>query len=182
MCPLSSLNIEAELSYAYLHAIAAHAGVSCEVAGRHDDDAGVDARLTASGPFSGDGYRCEVDIKVQLKATIKAPARVGDSLAYCLQGIKRYDELRSLNYSTPWVLVVLFLPAERDRWLTHSEDALSLRRCAYWVSLRGAPASKNRTSQTVYLPRSQRFDATSLTSLMSQLWNGNVPTYRGESV
>jgi len=121
-----------------------------------------------------------VDIKVQLKATIKMPAQIGDCLAYCLQGIKRYDDLRSINYSTPRILVVLFLPANRDYWLTHSEDALSLRRCAYWVSLRGAPPSKNRTSQTIYLPRAQGIDSASLSGLMSQIRTGDIPTYQGE--
>lgn len=38
-------NIESELSYAYLHAVAAKAGMSCKQGDRHDDGAGVDAEV-----------------------------------------------------------------------------------------------------------------------------------------
>lgn len=182
MRPLSPENIESELSYAYLHAVAAHAGAGCEVAGRHDDNAGVDAKLTGWGPFPNGGYRNEVDIKVQLKATVKQPAVVGNCLSYSLQGIARYNDLRTEAISTPRILVVLFLPSEQSEWLSHSEDVLSLRKCAYWVSLRGAPPSENSTAQTVYLPRSQRFDPVGLTALMAKLSKNDIPIYQGTEV
>lgn len=178
MSPLSSANVESELSYAYLHAVAASAGVACKVGGRHDDNSGVDAELTGWGPFPEGGYRTEVDIKVQLKATIKPPGIVGDSLSYSLAGISRYDDLRADTVCTPRILVVLFLPEERSDWLSQSEEELLLRRCAYWVSLRNAPPSSNTTAQTVYLPRSQRFDPVGLIALMAQISRGVVPTYQ----
>lgn len=176
MRPLSPENIESELSYAYLHAVAAQAGVGCEVAGRHDDNTGVDAKLTGWGPFSG--YRQEVDIKVQLKATVKSPAIVGETLSYSLTGIERYNDLRTDTVATPRILVVLFLPAERSRWLEHSEQALKLRECAYWVSLRGAQESSNKTAQTIYLPRAQRFDPEGLHALMDRISRNEIPQYR----
>lgn len=179
MRPLSAENIKSELSYAYLHAVAAHAGVGCEVAGRHADNAGIDAKLTGWGPFPGGGYRTEVDVKVQLKATVRQPAIVGSCWSYSLQGIARYDDLRTEAVSTPRILVVLFLPSARSEWLSHSDDALSLHKCAYWVSLRGAPASDNGTGQTVYLPRSQRFDSNGVMKLMARLSNNDIPVYKG---
>lgn len=178
MNPLSSENIESELSYAYLHAVASQAGVACEMAGRHEDNAGVDARLIAWGPFHNGGYRNEVDIKVQLKATIKPPATISDSFAYSLDGISRYDDLRSEAVSTPRILVVLFLPPSPAEWITHTEDALSLHKCAYWVSLRKARASLNKTAHTVYLPKHQRFDAAGLASLMSSISRNAIPEYK----
>ena len=179
MRPLSPENIESELSYAYLHAVAAHAGAACEVAGRHDDNVGVDAKLTGWGPFPNGGYRNEVDIKVQLKATVKKPAVVGSCLSYSLQGIARYDDLRTETVSTPRILVVLFSPPAQDEWLSHSEDALSLRKCAYWVSLRGAPPSGNKAAQTVYLPCSQRFEPAELVALMASISRNDIPIYQG---
>jgi hypothetical protein len=179
MRPLSPQDIEAELSYAYLHAVAAHAAVGCEVAGRYDDNAGVDAKLTGWGPFPDGGFRNEVDIKVQLKATARAPAVVGNCFSYSLQGIAQYNDLRSEAISTPRILVVLFLPSTYAEWLSHSEHALSLRKCAYWVSLRGAPASGNRSTQTIYLPLSQRFDPAGLIALMARLSRNDIPIYQG---
>jgi|GEM_PF-6652243 len=49
--PFTDQNVESELSYAYLHAITAHAKVACCVSGRHLDNAGVDAHLTSWGHF-----------------------------------------------------------------------------------------------------------------------------------
>lgn len=177
MKPLSLKNIESELSYAYLHAIASHAGAGCVVAGRHDDNAGVDATITAWGPFPDGGYRTEVDLKVQLKATIKQPIEVNGCFAYSLGGIARYDDLRSDALSTPRILIVLFLPDDPDQWISHSDDALSLHRCAYWVSLRGAKPSDNKTAQTIYIPKTQRFDVLGLRSLFSSISKSEIPKY-----
>jgi hypothetical protein len=179
MRPLSTENIESELSYAYLHAVSAHAGIGCEIAGRHDDSAGVDAKLTGWAPFSGNGWRTEIDIKVQLKATVRPPSVIRNCFSYYFQGIERYNDLRMTTLSTPRILVVLFLPSDRNEWLSHTDDALSLRKCAYWVSLRGAPATANVGGQTVYLPRSQRFDSDGLAKLMSRLSSDDIPYYRG---
>jgi Domain of unknown function (DUF4365) len=178
MRPLSRENIESELSYAYLHAVAARAGVGCKVSSRHDDNTGVDAELTGWGPFPNQGYRQEVDIKVQLKATIKSPAVVGSNFSYSLSGINRYDDLRTDTVSTPRILVVLFLPSDEKEWLAHSEDALTLRKCAYWVSLRGANPSSNNTAQTIYLPRNQTFDPDALMLMMSRISNNDIPVYQ----
>ncbi|MDW9503040.1 DUF4365 domain-containing protein [Sinorhizobium meliloti] len=178
MQPLSSQNVEAELSYAYIHAVAAHAGMACEVAGRHHDNAGVDAQITAWGPFPQGGYRHEVDIKVQLKATVSAPATIGNFLSYSLSGIARYNDLRSAAVATPRILVVLFLPKETEEWIQHSEESLLLRRCAYWVSLRGAAESNNKTAQTVYLPKKQVFDSSALQGLAAAISRGDIPTYQ----
>jgi len=73
--------------------------------------------------------------------------------------------------------VVLFLPPEQTRWLVHTDDALSLQRCAYWVSLRGAVASANETAQTVYLPKTQRFDRDGLLDLMGRISRSDIPAY-----
>lgn len=181
MRPLTSQNVEAELSYAYIHAVAAKAHMGCEVASRHDDSAGIDAKITAWGPFAG-GILQEVDLKVQLKATVKPPALVGDSYSYSLSGLNRYDDLRSTEVATPRILVVLFLPQTSEDWLHHSEEALLMRKCAYWVSLRGAGASENEKTQTVYLPRTQLFDPHSLSRLMASLSRFELPTYQGSSL
>lgn len=178
MKPLSSNDIEAELSYAYIHAVAAKAGVGCKLGSRHDDNAGIDAELTGWGPFPNGGYREEIDVKVQLKATVKSPAETDDKYwSYSLSGISRYNDLRSEAISTPRILVVLFLPSRPEEWLTLTDDELILRKCAYWVSLRGAEPSSNTTAQTVYLPKVQRFDPKGLEALMVRLSHNEIPKY-----
>jgi hypothetical protein len=179
MSPLSDENVESELSYAYLHAVAAHSHVSCGSVTRHEDNAGVDASLTGWGPFENGGYREEVDIKVQLKATVVQPIEKDGSFSYFIKGTARYDVLRKTTLSTPRILVVLFLPREKEKWITHTDDALSLHKCAYWVSLAGAGPSTNGTGQTVYVPKSQRFDVGGLSALMSMISRNELPKYQG---
>ncbi|MGO7413842.1 DUF4365 domain-containing protein [Rhizobium ruizarguesonis] len=177
MQPLTSQNIESELSYAYLHAVASAAGMACESCGRHEDNAGADARIVAWAPFQNGGYKTEVELKIQLKATIRPPSMVGESFAYAFKGIRRYDDLRAESLTIPRILVVLFLPPESTDWLHHSEDALLLRKCAYWVSLRGARPSANDTTQTIYIPKAQRFDVDGLAKLMADLSRDVIPSY-----
>lgn len=60
------------------------------------------------------------------------------------------------------------------RWFRNRREAsASLRffgakRCAYWVSLRGAPPSPNDITQTVYIPRNQVLSVDTLTAIMTR--------------
>lgn len=177
MQALSPPNIESELSYAYLHAVASKAGMACSAGSRHEDNNGIDATLTAWGPFDGGGYLTEVDIKVQLKATIAVPAENGANLSYFLSGVNRYNDLRTKTVDAARILVVLFLPADAREWLSHTADELALRKCAYWQSLRGAPVTANGSGATVYLPKAQMFTPQSLTDLAVRLSRRDFPLY-----
>jgi hypothetical protein len=151
MRPLTQNDIESEISYAYLHAVASHAGAGCSSANRASDGNGIDAIITGWGPFPGGGYLQEIDIKVQLKATVGIPVQKNAFLSYTLNGISRYNDLRSSSLATHRILVVLFLPPDPSDWLSISENELILKKCAYWVSLRGAVAStKFNKSNSIY--------------------------------
>ena len=164
---LTSQNIEAELSYAYLHAVASRAGIICERSGPATDDAGVDAVLRVKGPLAEDSLLTSLTVDVQLKATTAQPVDQDERYAFPLK-IKNYDELRSIRTSSPQLLIVLYLPADAREWLTHSHECLVARRCAYWLSLRGAPASENETSQTVYIPTANLLSVENLRGLLAR--------------
>ena len=70
---ITKQDIESELSYAYLHAVASQAGFVCEVSGRLSDKQGIDARLGVYEVFPN-GILTDFSIQVQLKATVKTPA------------------------------------------------------------------------------------------------------------
>lgn len=169
-------NVEAELSYAYLHAVAARAGVGCEVTGRHLDSAGVDAHLHICHDVQP---LTELTLHVQLKATKKPSAFADGKWSYWVQGVDRYNRLRATGVMPPRILVVLFLPEETNDWLTHSPEQLILRRCAYWVSLRGAPATSNETGATIYIPESQMFTPEGLLDLLQRFSRQEVIDYAG---
>jgi hypothetical protein len=178
MRALSQLDIEAELSYAYLHTVAARAGLVCRVASGFEDKAGIDAALTGWAPFPDGGYLEEVDVKVQLKSTSLVPRDDGRSLSYFLQDTSRYDALRAETAAVPRILMVLFLPGEPEHWVGHSADELVLRKCAYWVSLRGAPATRNTSGITVKLPKTQVVTPGNLLQLMGRLSRRDFPRYQ----
>jgi hypothetical protein len=177
MRPLTPPNIESELSYAYLHAVASHAGMSCVVGSRHEDNNGIDATVTAWEPFEDGGYLSEVTLKVQLKATTAEPVSEGGNLSYFLRGVARYDDLRTPTVSVARMLIVLFLPPHAEEWLEHSSQQLALRRCAYWQSLRGASPTTNESGVTVKLPIAQEFNAQALRKLTARLSRLDFPGY-----
>ncbi len=176
MRPISPPNIESELSYAYLHAVASQAGMACRECNRHEDNNGIDAQLTAWLPFVNANTLTEVDIKVQLKATIVEPHDDGQNYDYRLQGANRYNDLRSETIGIARILIVLFLPRTATDWLHHSPNQLALRRCSYWQSLRGAPEI-NADSALIKLPKAQAFSSDALTQLAQRLSRRDFPIY-----
>lgn len=170
-------DIESRLSYAYLHAVTSHAGFVCRPAIPDEDKEGIDAVVTAYGSFPG-AWRTQITINVQLKATVGVPADDGTHLSYFVQGIRRYDKLREDHREPVRILVVLFLPPQHADWLSHSENELILKRCAYWASLRNAPASDNDTGKTVKIPKDQILNPDNLKKLVARLALGNdIPCY-----
>ena len=150
---LKEQDIEAELSYAYLHAVATRGGFSCQYSNRHLDNAGVDALIHEDARLlAPDSIHASFALHVQLKATRVPPIEQRGRFSFSLP-LGQYNRLRETRLVTPRLLVVLYLPESPEDWLRHSEEALISKRCAYWVSLRGAPASANETAQTVYIPR-----------------------------
>ena len=67
------------------------------------------------------------------------------------------------------VLIPDKLPDDQSQWLNQSEDELCLRRCGYWLSLRGEPETTNTDSVTVYLPRQQILTAGAIKNIMQQI-------------
>jgi Domain of unknown function (DUF4365) len=165
---LTENDIKAELSYAYLHAVASRCGLGCEAAGRHTDGAGVDAVVRAKERFSPQSVLTHFTVEVQLKATSAEPALDARNRYPFSLAVDHYDKLRDVEAGAQQILVVLFLPGDQSLWLAHSPDGLLARRCAYWVSLRGAPPSGNTTSQTVYIPQAHPFSVDGLRSVFAR--------------
>jgi len=52
-----------------------------------------------------------------------------------------------------------------------------MKKCAYWVSLRGASASDNDTGKTIRLPKNQVFDTVGLADIGRLLSRNEIPCY-----
>jgi hypothetical protein len=157
-----------EFSRAYVYAVAAAAGFKYSPAPTPDDDS-VDVVVSARG-LRGTSRSPRLDI--QCKCRLGVPG--GDPIAYALKQ-KNYDDLRHTDYVVPRILVVLFVPEAENEWTTHTERDLTLRHCAYWVSLRGLPETANEHTTTVFLPRQNSFSVAGLTAIMDRIGQGGVP-------
>lgn len=157
-----------QFSIAYLHAVASVAGY--RTAEPNVDDDSVDRVIKARGPH---GRRRSPQLDVQLKCTEAMISRNG-YFSFPLP-IKNYNDLRGDDFHIPRILVVVFVPDTLESWLEQSEERLLMKHCAYWVSLRDAPETKNETSVTVHLPRIQQFTVESLKSMMRTIGNGGSP-------
>ncbi len=157
-----------QFSKAYIQAVAACAGFAWSTPSVDDDS--VDMALHQTGG-AGTIRSPRVELQVKCKAAI---ATVYGSIAHSIK-LKNYDDLRAEDVLVPRILVVILVPEQLVDWLAHTEEELAMRRCGYWCSLRGLPASENATGQTVELPRSQTFTVQSLQAMMGRIGQGSLP-------
>lgn len=151
---------EEELSYVYVHAIAAMAGFSCEKVSVDMD--GIDIIIRAKGKLSDDSVLLSPSLELQLKATINWKMDK-EKLSYRLRA-KNYHKLIGRT-AIHRLLVLLCLPKDENDWIEQDEDKLILKKCAYWINLRGLPAIEQETI-TIKIPRKNIFSPEMLSYLM----------------
>jgi hypothetical protein len=153
-----------QLSVAYVHAVAARCGYTCQV--QTIDEDSVDVQVGAKGYVHDQSLVCSPRIEIQLKATstLRLKPRY---LSFPLR-LKNYHELRAPTL-IPRLLVVLVLPKNPAEWIETSEECMISRRCAYWASLLGMKETPNTSNVSVRLPRSQQFNAEQLQRLMQRV-------------
>jgi hypothetical protein len=145
---LNDNNRKAELSYAYLHAVAAAAGFACRDTHRHLDGCGVDAQIDVSEQLDPNASLTDFSLHVQLKATSATLPIVGGKLSFSLD-VDQYNRLRRKTVSIPKLIVLMTLPETNESWLNVSANELVARHCARWTCIYGAPDSPNATKVTV---------------------------------
>jgi hypothetical protein len=153
-----------QFSIAYVRAVAAAARINIYRMEVDEDsiDIGFSVRSVAgqSQPPRLDGQlKCVTELTLD-----------GDDFRYPLK-VKNYNELVGEHYIPKILIVVLVPPAVHD-WLSQDQEALVLRRCGYWVSLRQLPSSANVSNVTVEIPRQQVF---SVAALQQMLQPGGAP-------
>jgi len=71
------------------------------------------------------------ELKLQLKAT-QTIIDAGNDIKYDLK-VKNFNDLVSRRESRhPLILILFILPPESSEWIHLSDEALILRKCAYW--------------------------------------------------
>ena len=152
-----------QLSYAYIHAVASKAGFSFER--RLTDKDSIDASIHAKGKLTPESI-ISPSIELQAKSTTNYDLH-DDDFRFPLK-VEYYNALRG-NRFNPTILVVLFLPENIDDWLSHSEEMLITKKCAYWISLKDMLETSNKSTVTIKIPKSNVFSPTSLMNIMTNV-------------
>ena len=156
-----------DMSFAYLKALCAYNGYSLKKETEHDND-GVDATIKCKGYPSEyeEGMEFSPVIDVQLKSSYSRLRRNQDGTLRFTFEVKNYNELVRENRGTATILVILHMYEDRERWLNHTEESLSITKCAYWVNLKGMPQSDNMNNITINVPEGNLLTKESLKELM----------------
>ncbi len=150
--------IQEQLSWSYVRAVLYRAGY--RLSRPEVDDHGIDGTIVAS---SARGMN-RVDF--QLKATTVYEVN-NATIGYDLR-VQNYNQLIRED-DVPQILILLIMPDDADQWLTHSEDKLCLRKCAYWLDLMGKPPSDNSSTKRVYIPMDNTFNQDDLPAIFRRL-------------
>lgn len=145
---------KARFSLSYIEALASHAGF--QVVETKVDRDSVDGVLIAD-------FGRRPRIEFQAKATAKDVVR--ESEIHFPLPVKNYEDLR-IEAINPRILIVLIMPAETNEWITQTGEELCLRHCAYWMCLKGQPATLNVSSVTVHVPIANVLSSDGLSDMM----------------
>lgn len=154
-----------KFSYAYLHAVTVAAGYEMLVKGRAMDNAGIDISIECPGLI---GRVLSPKLDAQVKCTADQSI-VRDAFIHYPLDVRNYERLRHPNPSCPQFLFLMLVPSDKDLWMVVSEEQSFLRKCAYWLSLKGVDPTQNQQTITVKIPRNNLLTPESLQRIMFEI-------------
>ncbi len=158
------------LSRAYIQAIASRCGLNCSF---REFDYGID--VTVHLIQRRDNRYVETGFNIDIQAKSTYGAIVTDTEVLYDMEVKTYDDLRDPDVGTPRILALLVQPEVEADWTAMTEEELMLRRCAYWLSVKGKEPTTNTSTIRVSIPRVNRFSVEALQGIMERVRNGEDP-------
>lgn len=153
-----------DMSEAYLRALCAANGYTIDKR-EHDSD-GVDIGLVCSDKVADDSILESTELKIQLKSSYANITEHEDgSITYKLE-VKNYKSLISTKRMIPLILVVFHMPREEAQWIEQTTDWLKIKKCAYWISLKGKPDTDNTDKISIRIPAENLLTKDSLKEIM----------------
>lgn len=89
-------------------------------------------------------------------------------IVYDLQA-RNYNILADTHRQLDIILVLLHLPPQKGNWITHNVNNLILRKCAYWISLKGQAQTTNANSKRIIIPHDNIFSPNALHEIMVKI-------------
>lgn len=170
---LTREHIQEELSVAYISAVAAKAGYDCQNYGKKDY--GIDIQVNPITIGSDNSrYYDGTPLRIQAKATQNFGEGNDEFISFVLKA-RNYNILARAEKNFPIILVLYCMPNEESDWLDVRDDGITLKHCGYWYSLFGKELTKNTSSVTIKIPRSQIFSESTLNSIMTNIQERGYP-------
>lgn len=160
---LSKNDIKEELSYAYLHAIAAKVGYSCDRPSKDRDS--IDAQVKARFKEAEEVEFTSPEISFQLKAT--STIEIQENKFQFDLPMKNYKDLKKAH-PFPRLLMILILPPDENQWLSVEPEQLIARTCAYWCNIKPLSDVTNETTKRIDIYTSNILALESLVELMKK--------------
>ncbi|BAY96093.1 hypothetical protein NIES37_00190 [Tolypothrix tenuis PCC 7101] len=157
-----------EFSYAYIQAVASVAGYTVELKRRAMDNAGVDVTIEVPGEI---GETLFPKFDAQVKCTSSQSIFHNKFIKFPLE-VKNYIKLRHEKPLTPQLLIVILVPDDINGWLNISENETLMKKCGYWISLKGQPKTNNNSTITIDIPRINLFTPSALSLIMDKIVRG----------
>lgn len=164
---LSKNHRQEAMSRAYIQAIAGRCGFSCAF---RDFDYGIDVTVREVAERRGRLVESGFGIDIQAKSSAAATIENG-WLVHDLE-VKNYNDLCEPAVGSARILVLLLLPQDEGEWIGFSEESLILRRCSYWLSLKGSAPSENLSTVRIRIPTTNTFSVEALAELMRRVREG----------
>lgn len=166
---LPDTHIKERLSLSHIKALAANAGFMCQ---EYGEDFGMDGCICeVEYKAKRKAYRYTgFDLDFQLKATVNAIPKAGLFL-YDLE-VKNYLDLIDEEVGKERILILYILPRERDQWVEADSDKTTLKKAAYWCSLKGFPEVTNKEKVRIRIPEKNLLTSNVLIELMDKVKGG----------
>jgi hypothetical protein len=158
-----------EFSYAYIRAVASVAGYSVDPKPRPMDNAGVDLTIEAPGEI---GEILFPKFDAQVKCTSSETILSRNYIKFPLE-VKNYNKLRHEKPLTPQLLIVVLVPRDINGWINISEEETLMKKCGYWISLKGKPKTDNNSTITIDIPRQNILTPSAMKLIMNKIAMGD---------
>jgi len=160
------INIQKEeFSYAYINSIVSTAGLSQIIQTRSMDMKSVD--ITISKP---DKPYPVIDVQVKCTSSSDIIDINKNSILYDLP-VNNYNQLIDKDRRTPLIFILVLVPEDVHDWVVvdKAKSETLVKKCAYWMSLKGYSETNNNTKQRIKIPLTNLLTPDSLNLIMDKV-------------
>ena len=153
-----------EFSYGFLQLLCAKVGLVVTKTDRQIDNQKIDLHIIHAGKINKiDTPRFDAQVKCTHKEITDDKHFIYDL------DIETYDRLRDTYRGIPIFLIVLLVLENIDNWTKVTQEKTTIEKCAYWISLKGFPKSKNKNTIRIKIPKNNLVTPESLQGIITDI-------------